>query len=178
MILITELEPIGRITKTHALQGELSVELDCDVDIDELQHVVIRIDGIFVPFRIASSRMRGSSGALMRLKGVDSADEASAYVGLDLYALRRELPEAGSDGDDEEEGLYAEDMEGFTLARPDGSVIGIIEAVDTSTINTLLHVALAGGGNAMIPLAEDWICSIDAAGRVMAMDIPESLLTL
>ncbi|MDE6286629.1 MAG: ribosome maturation factor RimM, partial [Muribaculaceae bacterium] len=167
--------PIGRATKTHALQGELAVELDCDFDVDELEHVVMRIDGIFVPFRIVSLRMRGSSGALIRLSGVNSANEAAAYVGLDLYALRRELPE---DQGEDDEGLYAEDMAGFTLTRPDGSVIGIIDAVDTATINTLLHVDLATGGTAMVPLAEDWICSIDPEKRTIAMDIPESLLDL
>ncbi|MDE6497295.1 MAG: ribosome maturation factor RimM [Muribaculaceae bacterium] len=177
MILLTELEPIGRAIKTHALQGELAVELNCDFDTDELKHLVLRIDGIFVPFRIESLRMRGSSGALMRLAGVCSADEASAYAGLDLYALRREIPQAAAD-EDEDDGLYAEDLEGFTLTRPDGSVIGIIDAVDTTTINTLLHVSGAGSGDTMIPLAEDWICTIDAESRTLAMDIPEALLEL
>lgn len=176
MILLTELEPIGRTTKTHALQGELSVELDCDFDVDEVEHVVMRIDGIFVPFRIESLRMRGSSGALIRLAGVGSADEAALYVGLDLYALRRELPDTEDEEDDE--GLYAEDLEGFTLTRPDGSLIGTIDAVDTATINTLLHVSKASGGEAMIPLAEDWICAIDAEAHAISMDIPESLLEL
>lgn len=177
MILLTELEPIGRTTKTHGLRGELSAELDTDCDVEALQHMVMRIDGIFVPFRIESLRLRGSAGALVQFAGVDSAEEAALYVGLDLYALRRELPATGDEGA-EEEGLYAEDLENFTITRPDGTPLGTIDAVDTTTMNTLLHVALPDGRSAMIPLAEDWICDIDAEARTIAMDVPESLLSL
>lgn len=176
MILITELIPIGTAVKTHGLRGELSVELDSDFATEELEHVVLRVDGIFVPFRITSQRPRGSRGLLLSLAGVESADEASAYTGHEIYALRRELPDVDAD-DDTDEGLYAEDLEGFMLTGPNGREIGKITDVDTTTINTLLHVGLDNGHTALIPLAEEWICSIDAATRTIAMDVPAELLT-
>lgn len=175
MITATELIPIGNILKPHGLRGEMSVELDGDYDTESLGHAVLRIDGIFVPFRIAAQRPRGSRGVLLTFDGVDDADAAAEYTGHELYALRRELPEP-EDGDDEE-GLYAEDLEGFTLTDPEGRTLGTITHVDTTTINTLLHVDLAEGGDVLVPLADDWICSIDAAARQIGMDIPPQLLS-
>ena len=159
MISITELIPIGTIVKPHGLRGEMSVELDGDCDTEGLDHAVLRIDGIFVPFRIAAQRPRGSLGALLTFDGVDDADAAAEYTGHELYALRRELP-------------------GFTLTDPAGSMLGTIAHVDTTTMNTLLHVDLADGGEALVPLADDWICSIDADARQIAMDIPPALMNM
>lgn len=175
MISITELIPIGTIVKPHGLRGEISVELDGDCDTEGLDHAVLRIDGIFVPFRIVAQRPRGSRGVLLTFDGVDDADAAAEYTGHELYALRRELPEH-EDGDDDE-GLYAEDLEGFTLTDPEGRVLGSIAHVDTTTMNTLLHVDLADGGEALVPLADDWICSIDADAGQISMDIPPQLLS-
>ncbi len=177
MILTSELCPIGTAIKTHGLHGELSVELDADVDTEEISHVVMRIDGIFVPFRIAAQRPRGARGLLLTLAGVDSADEAALYTGHELYALRRELPDT-SECDDDGEGLYADDLAGFTLTDPYGNTLGIIEVVDTTTINTLLHIEQPDGRTALVPLADEWICAVDAQARTISMDVPSQLLNL
>lgn len=177
MILINELYPIGSILKTHGLRGEIVVQLDVDNIVyvtEELRHVVLRVDGIFVPFRIASRRSRGTGALLLTLGGVDSADDAAEYVGSEVYALRRELPD--SDDKDCADGLYAEDLRDFTLTLPDGVPVGSIAHVDTSTANTLLHVDTPQGKNILIPLADDWICAIDPDARTIAMDIPPALL--
>lgn len=176
MILRNQLLPIGTAVKTHGLRGELSVLLsDNAPDTDALNHVVLCVDGIFVPFRIAAQRPRGTQGILLTLDGVDSADEAAQYTGLEIFALLAELPDDYADIDSEE-GIYAEDLEGFTLTAADGSQLGTIEAVDTTTLNTLLDVRLDEGHSALVPLAEDWIISVDANTRTIAMDIPQQLL--
>ena len=66
----------------------------------------------------------------------------------------------------------------ITLTDPAGSMLGTIAHVDTTTMNTLLHVDLADGGEALVPLADDWICSIDADARQIAMDIPPALMNM
>lgn len=177
MIRRTEIAEIGTVCKTHGLRGELSVELDDDIDTACLDHVVMCIDGIYVPFRIASQRPRGNRGLLLTLDGLESADAAAPYAGHELFALLRELPENDEMEESDDEGLYAEDLEGFTLTGPDGNaVLGTIETVDTTTMNTLLHVALSDGRNVLVPLADDWIVSLDTDTRTIAMDIPDTLL--
>lgn len=177
MILPTELTPFGSILKTHGLRGEIVVELDRnDCPADALRHVVLRIDGIYVPFRIASVRSRGTGAVLLTLDGVDSAEAAAEYVGGDVYALRRELPEAEAGDGDDDEGIYAEDLEGFSLMLPCGATVGTIVRVDTSTANTLLCVGTPDGRELLVPLAEDWICDINPEARTIAMDVPPALL--
>lgn len=174
MILADELVLLGTVLKTHGLRGEIVVELDRDCP-DELRHAVMRIDGIFVPFRIAGRRSRGTGAVLLTLDGIDTAEEAAAYVGHDVWALRREWPEEDESLDDAD-GLYAEDLTGFTLTMPDGATIGRIVHVDVSTANTLLSVETPQGSELLIPLADDWICSIKPAERSIAMDVPAELL--
>lgn len=180
MIQNSELRVLGDIVKTHGLRGEMVMEFADTFFgsvMEGLRYVVFSIDNIFVPFRIASVRSRGTGAVLLTLDGIDSADEAAHYTGLTAYALREEWQEA-DDGDEEEaDGLYAEDLEGFTLTDAEGTVIGTIGRVDTSTANTLLHMNRADGGTCLIPLAEDWITDINPDERVLAMDVPPELLT-
>jgi len=177
MIQANELVAFGSTVKTHGLHGELSVVTDRDIDVEELQHIVLCIDGIFVPFRIASRRPRGSHGVLLTLDGVDNADEAAEYVGHDIYALRRELPE-NDNGCTDDDGLYAEDLEGFDITDRYGNAIGHIDAVDTSTINTLLNITLTDSGKrVLVPLADEWICDLDPTAHTISMNIPPQLLT-
>ncbi len=182
MIQRSEIASIGTILKTHGLHGEVAVALDgprAAGAAEGLQHVVLCIDGIYVPFRIASVRTRGTCGLLMCLDGIESADEAAAYTGLELFAPLREMPaDSDSDSSDEGDGLYAEDLEGFDVLDPEGQRVGRIDSVDTTTINTLLHISLAEGGRtALVPLADDWIVALDPESRTISLDIPEQLLT-
>lgn len=177
MIRRSELAAIGYIPKTHGLRGELNVQLNEPFfPFEALQHVVLNIDGIYVPFRIASSRPRGDMGALLMLEDVNSADEASAYTGHELFALLREMPDTEDEDDNDENGLYAEDLEDFEIIAPDGQRIGIIDHVDTSTMNTLLYVRLPDNSEVLVPLAEDWILDMDPEHEQITMDIPEALL--
>lgn len=179
MIPDSRLTLIGRILKTHGLRGELSVGLDIDTDdFDALTHIVMPVDGINVPFRIMSRRPRGAASELITLIDMDSADAAAPYVGSDVYALDEQLPEGASGEEDEAEGFYAEDLAGWMLGDAAGKTLGRIEAVDTTTINTLLHVGSDDGRSVLIPLVDEWITGIDAENRVICMDIPKELLEL
>ena len=179
MILRDELYPIGTAVKTHGLRGELSVVLDDEApDTEDLRHVVLCVDGIYVPFSIASQRPRGTQGLLLVMDGVDTADEAAQYAGLEIFAPKKELPEEFLSATDDEDGLYAEDLEGFDVFTPDGRSIGRISEVDTTTINTLLTVCPDKGAPVLIPLAEDWIMSLDPDRRLIVMNIPDELLSI
>lgn len=115
---------------------------------------------------------------LLTLDGVDTAESAGEYTATTSMPCA-EPPETTTDDDDneQEEGLYAEDLEGFTLISAQGGLIGSITAVDTTTINTLLHVHTAEGHDILIPLAKEWIHDIDTSARTISMDVPTQLLS-
>ena len=171
-----ELDKIGSVTKTHGVHGELSAVVDVDVNLSDLKCVVFDIDGIFVPFFIGSERPRGASGCLFMLNGVDDEMHAAAFVGKQIYALRRDLDRLGvneSDGDDDV--FYLEDAVGYTLYDTDGSRIGIISRFDDSTPNYLYGVDRESAGEILVPAAEDMITDIDIDREIITMNLPKGL---
>ena len=110
--------------------------------------VFVLRDGLFVPFK---------------------TENISELIGEEGFLLRSDLQE-------EEDGqLTWQDLVGYTVLdeSTDGewTTIGVIEAVDESTINTL--VTLEDGR--MIPLHEDFILDIDEEQRVLRVHLPFAL---
>ncbi|MBQ6748814.1 MAG: hypothetical protein IJP45_00910 [Paludibacteraceae bacterium] len=103
--------------------------------------VFVRRDGLFVPFR---------------------SENISSLIGEEAFVLR-------SDVQDEEEGLMTwQDLTGYTMEDDEAGVLGVIETVDESTINTL--ATLTDGR--MVPLHEDFILDIDQPARVLHVHLP------
>ncbi len=67
MITLDRLTPIGRLGKPHGINGEINAYLDVDIDIDSLKRIILMIDGIYVPFFIASMRQKRSDTFIMAL---------------------------------------------------------------------------------------------------------------
>ena len=106
--------------------------------------VFVRRDGLFVPFR---------------------SERISELMGEEAFVLR-------SDVQDEEDGLLTwQDLVGFTIEDEENGVLGVIEDVDESTINTL--ATLEDGR--MLPLHEDFITDIDEDARVLRIRLPFAL---
>lgn len=172
MILRREIEPVGRIIKTHGIKGELNAEWLADVEPAELRCLIFDIDGIFVPFFLSSSRPRGTESYLLTFDGIDDERKAASLTGHDIYALRDELPEQQA-----RDGFYADDLIGFaTIAN--GKPLGTIEAYDDSTANVLFIVRRADGRQTYIPAAAEFIDSIDGEARTIAMTLPQEILTI
>lgn len=183
MIKANEIVPVATVNKTHGIHGELSVTVDPDVELDHGSCVIARIDGLFVPFFISAIRPRTSDTFLITLEDVDSDTEAAAFVGQELYVRAADIKalpgEAGDEADDEEpDGLYASALIGSTLADTDGTTVGVIEGIDTTTVNTILIVERPDGSSVMVPLAEDLIDGYDRATSTLTMNIPAGLLDL
>lgn len=103
--------------------------------------VFVRRDGLFVPFR---------------------SEHISSLIGEEAFVLR-------TDVQDEEEGLMTwQDLTGYTMEDDEAGVLGVIDTVDESTLNTL--ATLTDGR--MVPLHEDFILDIDQPARVLHVHLP------
>lgn len=178
MITEQEIEEIGRLGKPHGIHGEINAYLDEDVDTDAMMRFVTDIDGIYVPFYIDGVRYKGADTVILSIDGIDKDTEAAMLVNHTVYALKADGLTGRHGDDDEEGGLYAADLPGFTLQMPDGTVLGVVESVDTQTENTLLCVERPDGGELLVPLAMEMIAGVDPEARLLTMDIPEGLLDL
>lgn len=177
MIKANEIVPVATVNKTHGIQGELSVTVDPVVELGEGSCVIAEIDGIFVPFFIKAIRPRTADTFLIRLEDVDSDAEASSFVGADLYVKADEISDV-DDCDESSDGFYAAALIGSVLADTDGSIVGTIAGIDTTTVNTIMTVERPDGSMVMVPLAENLIAGYDRSTSVLTMDLPTGILDL
>ncbi|MEE0978737.1 MAG: ribosome maturation factor RimM [Muribaculaceae bacterium] len=178
MITLAELVSIGKFGKPHGVKGEINLLTEIDVDIAELKCIVADMDGIYVPFFINTLRERGNGSYLATIDRMDSEDKVSQMVNKEIYALRNDEALANAtDACDDEEGMYASDLIGYTIVSDQGSIVGEIVDVDDSTENILFVVETPGREtNYLIPVATEFIDDIIPETHTLMMTLPEGLL--
>lgn len=170
MIKEQEVYKIGVIGKAHGVKGELSIQIDDDVfDRVDAEYLVLKLDGIFVPFFMEEYRFKSDSVALVKFEGVDTQERARELTGVEVY-FPRELAEQ----DEEAELSYAA-LVGYTLIdNNSGNPVGTIAYVDEQTINIMFELE----DGRLIPASEELIVDVDQKNRTITLDIPEGILDL
>ena len=169
MIHEEEVYQIGKLGKTHGVKGEISFLFDDDVfDRVDADYLILRIDGILVPFFIEEYRFRSDANAIMKFEDIDTQERARELTGCEVF-FPRELADSGDDN------ISWAAIVGFDIIEADGgNKIGRIAAVDDTTINILF--CLEDGR--LIPASEDLITAIDQQARTITMRLPEGLMDL
>lgn len=103
--------------------------------------VFVLRDGLFVPYR---------------------SSDISELIGNEIFVRRCDVAE------DEEELFTWQDLVGYTIEDTEDGTIGVIGAVDETTINTLAILT----DDRMIPLHEDFILEIDEDAHVLHVHLP------
>lgn len=172
MIREEEVYKIGRIGKAHGVRGEVTMQVEDDVfDRVDADYVVLRIDGILVPFFFEEYRFRTDTTALVKFCDIDDMEHARGLTGCDVF-FPREL----ADGDDQ---LSWAAIIGYQLYDThDGRCIGSLTGVDDTTANILFNVETADGRDILIPAAEDLIEHIDSDAHRIDYRVPEGLLEM
>ena len=170
MIKEQEVYKIGIIGKAHGVKGELSIQIDDDVfDRVDAEYLVLKLDGIFVPFFMEEYRFKSDSVALVKFEGVDTQERARELTGVEVY-FPRELAEQ----DEETELSYAA-LVGYALIdNNSGKPVGTIAYVDEQTINIMFELE----DGRLIPASEELIVYVDQKNRTITLDIPEGILDL
>lgn len=168
MIKDNEVYRIGRIGKPHGVKGELQVQIDDDVfDRVDADYLVLKIDGILVPFFMEEYRFKSDEVALIKFCDIDTQERARDLTGIEVY-----FPYALADEDDSEDVSTARII-GFRIVDANtGKTAGTIASVDDSTLNTLFEL----DNGILIPATDDMVEEINVQERVIRMDIPEGLL--
>ncbi|MBO7099694.1 MAG: 16S rRNA processing protein RimM [Bacteroidaceae bacterium] len=169
MIKESEVYKIGTITRTHGVKGEVSLSFTDDVwDRADADYLVLRIDGILVPFFMEEYRFRSDTTALIKFQDYNSADAAKELCGCDVY-----FPHALTPALEDEDEYSWRYFTGFRVVDERAGELGEITYVDDSTQNVLFHV-----GEHLIPAVESFITHVDHQARVITMQLPEGLLDL
>ena len=169
MIREEEVYKIGRLGKVHGVKGEVTLQFDDDVfDRVDADYLVLKIDGILVPFFIEEYRFRSDNVALMKFEDIDTQERARELTGCDVF-----FPRALADDEDDAPSLAM--LVGFELVdAASGKRVGHIAAIDDTTVNLLFELE----DGTLIPASEELITDIDQESRIITIDIPEGLLEL
>ncbi len=169
MIAEEKVYKIGIIGKPHGVKGEVSFRFDDDIfDTVDADFLILKIDGILVPFFMEEYRFRSDEVALVKFEDIDTQEAAAELTGTEVYFLREH-----ADGD--EGALPPARTVGYSIEDASThNIIGIIASVDDSTSNILFELE----DGKLIPVAEEWIEEIDTDARKIVMKIPEGLLDL
>ena len=169
MIKEENIYQIGRLGKTHGVRGEISFLFDDDVfDRVDADYLILKVDGIFVPFFIEEYRFKSDSNAIIKFEDIDTQERARELTGADVYFPR-------SLAENADENLSWSVLVGFDIIEAsNGRTIGRIASVDDSTLNILFCL----DDGRFIPASEDLITAIDQQTRTLTMHIPEGLLDL
>ena len=134
----------------------------------DADYVFLEVDGIQVPFFLEGWRFRSDSVALLKFQDIDNSEDATEYVGADVYFPYDLTPEP--DEDDEYTWKY---FTGWQVVDSVCGALGEIDYVEDSTANTIFCIE-----GKLVPATEDFIERIDAKERTIYMNLPDGLLDL
>lgn len=167
MILEEDVIRIGYLSRTHGKQGGVQCQTENDFlgDADP-EFVLLKLDNIFVPFRLIDWREKNKEAYILTLQDVDTEDKGARLVGTEVYMLRSDIT------DNTEEALTMQDLIGFIVIDTNKGPIGSIQDVDESTINTLFLL----DNGAVIPAHDDFVEDINYSTRQIFLTLPEGLI--
>ena len=169
---IDELIFLGKIIKAQGFDGGLMVALEADQseDIEDLESVFVEIDGIPVPFFIASASLSGRLFSV-RFDDYESKDRVAEFIGCNMFA------DSGFAGNilSPPAPVY---ITGYRLFSRDKELIGVISQILSYPMQLMLLVEGESGGEILVPFHNDWVIKIDKKSSIVVMDLPEGILSV
>ncbi len=168
----SELLQVARVLKSNGTEGEVLVGFRgiSPEDLNVKEPVFIEFDGLPVPFFIESFTRKGTNRAIARLTGVKNLADAEELAGKDVFAVKEAI-----DSGEDEDFLSPDELTGWTLLDADNRTVGEISGYEDIPGNLCVYVETADG-QAMIPLHEDLILSVDENSRTITVAVPDGLL--
>ncbi|MFN0034455.1 MAG: ribosome maturation factor RimM [Saprospiraceae bacterium] len=173
----TQYVSIGRTRKAHGLAGELklSIEERYLEDFMKNERIFLEVRGVKIPYFIAN--VRGAGEMILKLEEVDNRDAATALQSREVLLREQDiLPDHAREYEvEEEDALEYGHLAGFILVDETRGEIGEIDEVLEMPQQEMAFLQYKGR-EVLVPLNEQFICSIDEPNRRVFMDLPDGLL--
>lgn len=167
-----ELIFLGKIIKSQGFDGALMVALEGNhsEDIEDLESVFVEVDGIPVPFFIASSSLSGRLFSV-RFDDYESKDKVIEFIGCKLFADSAFAGKISSPP-------APIHITGYRLFSRDMELIGLISRILSYPMQLMLQVEGESGVEILVPFHNDWLIKIDKKSSIVVMDLPEGILSV
>jgi len=167
------LVPLGRVVGVHGLKGMVRVGISgrsADFDpgtFSALGEILVGGE----PFQVLKA-VRGRGHILLRLRGIDSRDQAETLVGREVQGEAQRFPELPP-GE-----FYWFQVLGLPVVHAkDGTVLGRLEEIWPTGAHDI-YVVRQGERELLLPAVEDVIQEIDLQEGCLKVWPPEGLLEL
>ena len=159
---------IGKITSPVGLKGEVKVYNYSDrTQIYEETKIFYLGDE---PRKLERFRTQKNM-LVIKFEGVETREAAEELRNREVFVTRDDLPEL------EEGEYYLRDLIGMEVFQGE-ELIGKVADVITNTSQDILKVETAEGREALIPVVDPIVESIDTDKKIISVDLPEGLLDL
>jgi len=170
MIREEEVIYIGRITRYRGIIGEVELQFTNDAfDRGEAEYLVLKRDGILVPYFWEEYRFKNDSTVILKLVDIDTEATARWLVGAEVF-----YPAAAISEEDADTLPSLKALVGFEVSDQQDRSLGRITDVDDSSVNILL--SLSSGH--LIPFHDDFLLHHDLQKKVLQLNLPEGILDL
>lgn len=170
---ISKCTKIGKLLKTHGLNGELILQFEpeFDVTLENIEFAFFEIEGGLVPFYFSNDglRFRTHETAIVKFDGIDTQEKAKEFVDCRIFVFSHEVVI-------EDENKAFSLMDYKVIDKKQG-IIGNVINVDNFSGNKVITV-LFNSKEVMIPLSEDILKNADHKNKEIFLVCPQGLLDL
>jgi 16S rRNA processing protein RimM len=164
---------LGKITKPFGSKGQVVALLDVDEPLyyRKLESVFLDLDGEWVPFLIESVEIQSGRKAILRFEDVNTAEDASAYTGREMYLPLDSLPPLKG------KKFYYHEIGGFTVIDAVHGKIGSLVRVMDLPQQSLLQIVF-NEKEILVPLVDEVILKVDRKKKELYIRAPEGLIDI
>jgi 16S rRNA processing protein RimM len=173
MIQVDDCFYLGYVKKTNGVQGavELALDVDDPAKYKKKELVLLMIKDNLTPFFIELFTVRTKT-VLVKLKDVNTADDAKLLVGTSIYMPLTELPPLKGKNK-----FYYHEVIGFTAIDTQHGNIGIIEDIVELTSQAVIQIK-SGNKEILVPMIDDFIVEVKKDTREFILSTPEGLVDM
>ena len=160
---------IGHIDNTHALKGEMKVRnySNNQKRFEELKSILVDVKGTYEEYEIESVRYQKDI-VLLKLKGIDSIEQAEKLKGFSIY-IKRENAQKLNDGE-----YYIADLLGSEVYEGD-TYLGVLDNIFTAGAADVYVIKRKGKDDLLLPALKSVILETDVENKKIKVAIPKGL---
>jgi 16S rRNA processing protein RimM len=144
---------IGKIADTYGLNQELKVLAYLPPkEWKGLKKIYLKKKGgDYVPFELERLRPHGERWVLIKLRGVQSQEDAIRFLGAKVFLPKESLPKRKKDE------YYFFELEGLEVRSQRGKSLGRVHRVSSDKDRVYLEIE---GGKAIIPFIKEFVLEV------------------
>jgi 16S rRNA processing protein RimM len=162
---------LGSVVKTRGISGEVVVRSKTTTQgINESQkHVMIKIDGLLVPFFIVSWQSLSDKEIILKFRDIETKEKAEKLKDNEIYLPRTEFNTNIRSGTD--------DLSGYQVIDVRDGVIGKSTGIMEIPGNDLLKVEYRKR-EILLPIQEGLILEINSKKKLIRVNLPKGFLEI